>query len=230
MLTIPALDEHRTTRISPLLSPALLRHEIPIDDAVAATVTRARADAVDILDGRDDRLLVVVGPCSIHDPAAALDYAHRLASHAARVPQRGSDRRRDRARRHLATRRSATHPSQRTGAAPRRTCAHARILWPTRAGPRARGLQLVRAGWLCGWPDHSLRMDSATAPHARPSSDSCSTATPAVTARIAVGRPWLRPSSRGRVARSLAPAPGRTTERHCAAASSGRVAASLTSR
>jgi 3-deoxy-7-phosphoheptulonate synthase len=87
MITIPALDEHRTTRISPLLSPALLRHELPIDDAVADTVTRARADAVSILDGRDDRLLVVVGPCSIHDPAAGLDYAHRLAAHARRVPE-----------------------------------------------------------------------------------------------------------------------------------------------
>ncbi len=83
----PALDEQRTTRISPLLSPALLRHDHPIDDAVADTVTRARADVVAILDGRDDRLLVVVGPCSIHDPAAALDYAHRLAEHAARVPE-----------------------------------------------------------------------------------------------------------------------------------------------
>ena len=84
MITLPALDEHRTTRVSPLLSPALLRHELPIDDAVADTVTRARADAVNILDGRDDRLLVVVGPCSIHDPAAALDYAHRLAAHGGR--------------------------------------------------------------------------------------------------------------------------------------------------
>ena len=58
MITAPALDEHRTTRISPLLSPALLRHEHPIDAAVADTVTRARTDVVDILDGRDDRLLV----------------------------------------------------------------------------------------------------------------------------------------------------------------------------
>jgi 3-deoxy-7-phosphoheptulonate synthase len=79
------LDQHRTVRISPLLSPALLRHELPVDESVAGTVTRARADVVDILDGRDDRLLVVVGPCSIHDPAAALDYAHRLATHAERV-------------------------------------------------------------------------------------------------------------------------------------------------
>jgi 3-deoxy-7-phosphoheptulonate synthase len=82
VIAVPTLDEHRTTRVSPLLSPALLRHELPIDPDVADTVTRARAEVVDILDGRDDRLLVVVGPCSIHDPDAALDYAHRLAAHA----------------------------------------------------------------------------------------------------------------------------------------------------
>ena len=82
---VPTLDEHRTTRISPLLSPALLRHELPVDTEVAATVTRARAEVVDILDGRDDRLIVVVGPCSIHDPDAAMDYATRLAAHAERV-------------------------------------------------------------------------------------------------------------------------------------------------
>jgi 3-deoxy-7-phosphoheptulonate synthase len=85
LAAVPALDEHRTTRISPLLSPALLRHELPIDSVVAETVTRARAEVVDILDGRDDRLIVVVGPCSIHDPDAALDYAHRLAEHTSRV-------------------------------------------------------------------------------------------------------------------------------------------------
>jgi 3-deoxy-7-phosphoheptulonate synthase len=85
LTAVPTLDEHRTTRISPLLSPALLRHELPVDTELAATVTRARAEVVDILDGRDDRLIVVVGPCSIHDPDAAMDYATRLAAHAERV-------------------------------------------------------------------------------------------------------------------------------------------------
>ncbi len=85
LTAVPALDEHRTARISPLLSPALLRHELPVDAAVADTVTRARAEVVDILDGRDDRLIVVVGPCSIHDPEAAMDYARRLAAHTERV-------------------------------------------------------------------------------------------------------------------------------------------------
>jgi 3-deoxy-7-phosphoheptulonate synthase len=79
---LPALDNQRTVAINPLLSPNMLRHEHPIDAGVAETVQRGRAGAVDILDGRDDRLLVVVGPCSVHDPVAALDYAHRLAAKA----------------------------------------------------------------------------------------------------------------------------------------------------
>ncbi len=45
-------------------------------------VDRTRAEVIEILDGRDDRLVVVVGPCSVHDPAAALDYARRLAESA----------------------------------------------------------------------------------------------------------------------------------------------------
>ena len=81
----PTLDDHRIARMSPLMSPSMLRHEFPADDAVAATVTSGREGVVDILEGRDDRLVVVVGPCSIHDPAAALDYARRLADRAADV-------------------------------------------------------------------------------------------------------------------------------------------------
>ncbi|MBK1788643.1 3-deoxy-7-phosphoheptulonate synthase [Prauserella cavernicola] len=86
-VTDPAaqLDEQRTTHVSPLLSPALLREEHPLDAAVAKTVAQGRADTIDILDGRDDRLLVVAGPCSVHDPEAALDYARRLAEHADKV-------------------------------------------------------------------------------------------------------------------------------------------------
>ena len=76
------LDSNRTTSISPLIPPALLREDHPVDAAVAKVVKQGRADTVDILDGRDDRLLVVVGPCSVHDPEAALDYARRLAAKA----------------------------------------------------------------------------------------------------------------------------------------------------
>lgn len=79
------LDNRRTTAVRPLLSPALLREEHPISPSVAKTVAQGRADTVDILDGRDDRLLVVVGPCSVHDPAAALEYASLLAEHAQRL-------------------------------------------------------------------------------------------------------------------------------------------------
>ncbi|OQO94048.1 3-deoxy-7-phosphoheptulonate synthase [Saccharomonospora piscinae] len=82
---ITALDDRRTTRMSPLLSPALLRAEHPVDRAVAETVTLGRRDTVDILDGRDDRLLVLVGPCSVHDTDAARHYARLLAEHAERV-------------------------------------------------------------------------------------------------------------------------------------------------
>ena len=71
----PPLDDQRTAQISPLLSPSLLRHELPVDGRGRETVARGRAEVVDVLDGRDDRLLVVVGPCSVHDPDAALDYA-----------------------------------------------------------------------------------------------------------------------------------------------------------
>ncbi|MCM2273559.1 MAG: 3-deoxy-7-phosphoheptulonate synthase [Candidatus Didemnitutus sp.] len=66
----------RTAR--PLLSPAILEEDLPLAEAGAALVHRARREVADILAGRDDRLVAVVGPCSIHDPKAALDYARQL--------------------------------------------------------------------------------------------------------------------------------------------------------
>lgn len=77
------LDEQRTVSVSPLAAPRQIRDEYPADSAVAATVRAGRAATVDVLDRRDDRLMVVVGPCSVHDPDAALDYARRLAVAAA---------------------------------------------------------------------------------------------------------------------------------------------------
>ena len=62
----------------PLLPPAILMEELPLTAEESVAVSRTRAEVVEILDGRDDRLIVVVGPCSVHDPAAALDYARRL--------------------------------------------------------------------------------------------------------------------------------------------------------
>ena len=68
----------------PLLPPAILIEEIPLSDHALEVVEEGRKDAEAILSGQDDRLLVLAGPCSIHDPAAAREYAQnlkRLADH-----------------------------------------------------------------------------------------------------------------------------------------------------
>ncbi len=62
----------------PLVSPAILEEDLPLGEAGAALVDASRHALGEIIAGRDDRLLALVGPCSIHDPAAALDYARRL--------------------------------------------------------------------------------------------------------------------------------------------------------
>lgn len=62
----------------PLIQPALLIQEIPVTEDSLQTVLKGRRDAAEIVMGQNDRLLVVVGPCSIHDPATALEYADRL--------------------------------------------------------------------------------------------------------------------------------------------------------
>jgi 3-deoxy-7-phosphoheptulonate synthase len=67
----------------PLVAPAVLLDELPLTAAGAETVARARRETAAIVTGADDRLLVVVGPCSIHDPAAAVEYAERLREVAA---------------------------------------------------------------------------------------------------------------------------------------------------
>ena len=72
------VDDRRIVEITPLTIPADIIAEIPRNDAVTGTVTRTRDTVHRILHGEDDRLIVVIGPCSIHDPAAARDYAARL--------------------------------------------------------------------------------------------------------------------------------------------------------
>ena len=59
-------------------SPAEVKANLPLDERAAQTVVEARRTLEAILDGRDQRLFAVVGPCSIHDPVAGLDYARRL--------------------------------------------------------------------------------------------------------------------------------------------------------
>ncbi|MFC8043584.1 3-deoxy-7-phosphoheptulonate synthase [Nocardia sp. NPDC057353] len=82
------LDDQRTLAVSPLRSPAEVRRVHPITDELADTVRRGRRATIDVLNGTDDRLMVIVGPCSVHDPAAALEYARRLAAKAAELDDR----------------------------------------------------------------------------------------------------------------------------------------------
>lgn len=81
--TVPNSDE-RVSGFSELPSPAAVMSELPAGDELRYRVGRARQEIRAVLDGVDPRLLVVVGPCSIHDTAAGLDYARRLADAAAR--------------------------------------------------------------------------------------------------------------------------------------------------
>src|SRR6202161_2727618 len=73
------VSDTRIVGYEPLLSPAALLDELPLAGAHQGTVERTRTEVRAVLDGADDRLLVVTGPCSVHDPKAALDYAARLA-------------------------------------------------------------------------------------------------------------------------------------------------------
>jgi 3-deoxy-7-phosphoheptulonate synthase len=73
-------DDLRIVKIKELTPPAEIMRELPRSEAASRVVAAARAALRDLLRGRDDRLAVVIGPCSIHDTAAALDYARRLAA------------------------------------------------------------------------------------------------------------------------------------------------------
>jgi 3-deoxy-7-phosphoheptulonate synthase len=79
------LDDVRIREIRPLISAALLQHDFPADASIQAFVERSRTRIADVVHGRDDRLLVVVGPCSIHDADQALEYADRLRALSDRV-------------------------------------------------------------------------------------------------------------------------------------------------
>ncbi|MBW3163103.1 3-deoxy-7-phosphoheptulonate synthase [Ferrimonas balearica] len=72
-------DELRTTLLSRVISPAELAAEFPLSDDAAAALVQARREVEAVLSGEDPRLLVIIGPCSIHDTKAAVDYAEHLA-------------------------------------------------------------------------------------------------------------------------------------------------------
>ncbi len=81
----PKIDDLRISGIKELSPPSHLLRDHALSDAAGETVSGARSAIHNILIGHDDRLLVVVGPCSIHDPAAALDYAALLAAERKRL-------------------------------------------------------------------------------------------------------------------------------------------------
>ncbi|MFM2132282.1 MAG: 3-deoxy-7-phosphoheptulonate synthase [Opitutales bacterium] len=80
-------DDLRIRSQQPLLSPALVLQDIRPSEKATEVVTAARRDASRIISGQDDRLLVVVGPCSVHDVGAAKEYAALLHKEAARLSQ-----------------------------------------------------------------------------------------------------------------------------------------------
>ncbi len=78
MSKIVQTNNLRIVRTRPLLTPALLTEEIPATDQAMELVNASRSIVESILDGKDKRMLAIVGPCSVHDPAAAIDYAKKL--------------------------------------------------------------------------------------------------------------------------------------------------------
>ncbi|MBE2214015.1 MAG: 3-deoxy-7-phosphoheptulonate synthase [Opitutaceae bacterium] len=71
--------------VRPLIAPAVLQEELPLTAAGASAIASARRSIAEVIAGRDRRLLVVVGPCSIHDPSAAVEYAQKLRRLARRL-------------------------------------------------------------------------------------------------------------------------------------------------
>ena len=72
------IDDVRIGAVRPLITPALLQERVPVRDDTLALVEASRQAVADVLHGRSDRLVVVVGPCSIHDHDQAIDYGERL--------------------------------------------------------------------------------------------------------------------------------------------------------
>jgi 3-deoxy-7-phosphoheptulonate synthase len=72
------VDDLRIAQIKPLIPPAILMEDIPLSEAASRHVAGSRRAIEGIMDGKDDRLLVIVGPCSIHDVEAGREYGRRL--------------------------------------------------------------------------------------------------------------------------------------------------------
>ena len=74
-----SVENLRVVGVTRLITPAQIKEQLPAGDRQLALVERTRQEAKSILRGEDDRMLVIVGPCSIHDPVSALEYARQLA-------------------------------------------------------------------------------------------------------------------------------------------------------
>lgn len=85
MIPTNSVRDRRIVATRPLMAPEHLRRDSPLAEECQNVVVRSRDIVSRIIDADDDRLLVVVGPCSVHDPAAAFDYAHRLVEVATTV-------------------------------------------------------------------------------------------------------------------------------------------------
>ena len=81
-------DDLRITQVRPLLPPAILLEEIPVTERASNVVANSRQAIADVIAGRDPRLVLIVGPCSIHDTDAAREYAARLRPLAERYSDR----------------------------------------------------------------------------------------------------------------------------------------------
>ena len=83
----PLIDDLRVHSLRPLLPPAILIEELPLAEKAARLIAQSRKDIEAMLKGQDDRLLVITGPCSIHDTEAASEYAHLLRDQIERFHQ-----------------------------------------------------------------------------------------------------------------------------------------------
>eukprot|EP01059_Diplonema_ambulator_P020376 TRINITY_DN34142_c0_g1_i1.p1 TRINITY_DN34142_c0_g1~~TRINITY_DN34142_c0_g1_i1.p1 ORF type:complete len:375 (+),score=115.96 TRINITY_DN34142_c0_g1_i1:101-1225(+) len=75
---LQSIDDLRIKKLQPLLPPSILLDELPLTPHASETVVRGRVDVTNVIRGHDDRLIVVVGPCSIHDIEAGKEYAQKL--------------------------------------------------------------------------------------------------------------------------------------------------------
>ena len=80
-----SVRDRRIERLVPLVSPLELIEQLPLGEEHADVLVRGRSEVQAVLDGTDDRLLVVVGPCSVHDVGATREYAERLSAQVTRL-------------------------------------------------------------------------------------------------------------------------------------------------